>query len=216
MKLVTRKLTVGLAASLFAMSFIATPVLAHNGAHDSNETQTSTQTATTGISDDSQHQETELQSSQSDQDNRKSKPATKLEAAKLKVCKSRESKIKDKMAKIVTRGQKQIDLFSSIATKTEKFYAEKGNALSNYDALVSDVNAKKTSAQAALDNLKSLSVSFKCDGTDPKGAASSFKEALKTEIAALKAYKTSVKNLIVGVKSVQPDDDSTESSTGNN
>ena len=63
------------------------------------------------------------------------------------------------------------------------------------------------------DSVKADSVTFKCDGTDPKGAVSSFKDALKSEIAALQAYRTSVKNLIVGVKSVQGNTTSTDSKT---
>ena len=75
--------------------------------------------------------------------------------------------------------------------------------LSNYEELVATADDKKTVAQAAVDKVKATSVTFKCDGTDPKGAAQSFKDSLKAEIAALKEYKTAVKNLIVGVKSVQ-------------
>jgi len=58
--------------------------------------------------------------------------------------------------------------------------------------------------------VKSTTVEFKCDGDNPKGVASTFKDLHKAEIAALKAYKAAVKNLIVGVKSVQP---TTETST---
>src|SRR6185369_3265620 len=105
--------------------------------------------------------------------------------------------------RIATRGQKQLDLFSTIAERTETFYTNKGKTLSNYDALVADVNAKKAAAQTTVDATKTAVTVFKCDGTDPKGAAASFKDALKNEIDALKAYKTAVKNLIVGVKSVQ-------------
>jgi hypothetical protein len=132
-----------------------------------------------------------------------SQGATKLADAKLKACQRRQATINNIMSRIADRGQKQLDLFSSIADKTETFYTDKGKTLSNYDALVADVAAKKTAAQAVVDTIKSDSVTFKCDGTDPKGAAASFKDALKSEITALKNYKTSVKNLIVGVKSVQ-------------
>lgn len=137
---------------------------------------------------------------------------TRLADAKLKACQNRETAINNILSRIADRGQKQLDLFSTIATRTETFYTNKGKTLSNYDALVADVNAKKAVAQTAVNTVKSNSVSFKCDGTDPKGAAASFKDSLKSEIAALKDYKTAVKNLIVGVKSVQ----GTASSTGNN
>lgn len=139
--------------------------------------------------------------------------ATKLADAKLKACQNREKAINNIMGRISDRGQKQLDLFSSIATKTETFYTDKGKTLSNYDALVADVTAKKAAAQTEVDAVKAGSVTFACDGTDPKGAVASFKETLKGEIEALKAYKTAVKNLIVGVKSVQGTTSSTENKT---
>lgn len=128
---------------------------------------------------------------------------TRLAAAKLKACQNREKAITNIMSRLSERGQKHVDLFSKIAERTETFYTKKGKTLANYDALVADVAAKKAAAQAAVDTVKSTSVEFKCDGTDPKGVVSSFKADLKLEIEALKAYRTSVKNLIVGVKSVQ-------------
>lgn len=144
---------------------------------------------------------------------RRAEAQTRLAEAKLKACQNREKAINNIMSRITTRGQKQVDLFSTIADRTETFYTTKGKTLSNYGTLVADVNAKKADAQSAVDTVKANSVSFKCDGTDPKGAATSFKDSLKTEISALKAYKTSVKNLIVGVKSVQGATSSTENQT---
>ncbi len=138
---------------------------------------------------------------------------TKLPEVKLKVCQIREKSIDNIMSRIAERGQKQLDLFTTIATRVETFYTTKGKTLSNYDALVADVNAKKAAAQAAVDQVKSDKANFKCDGTDPKGAADSFKNDLKLEISALKDYRTSIKNLIVGVKSVQSTTTSSNSST---
>lgn len=134
----------------------------------------------------------------------------RLDAIKLKVCQKRETHINNTMDRVATRGEKQLDVFNKIATRTETFYTTKGKTLSNYDALVADVNAKKAAAEAAVAAVKSDSVTFKCDGIDPKGSAANFKSSLKTEIAALKAYKTAVKNLIVGVKSVQGTDSKTK------
>lgn len=121
----------------------------------------------------------------------------------LKACQNRQKAIKKIMARIANRGQKQITVFSIIATRTQTFYTSKGKTLSNYDALVADVNAKQTAAQTVVDTIKSDSTSFNCDGSDPKGFVSSFQDSLKSEISSLQEYRTSVKNLIVGVKSVQ-------------
>ena len=151
-------------------------------------------------------------------------PVQKLADAKLKSCQNRQKAITNIMTRMADRGQKQLDLFSTIATRTETFYTTKGKTLSNYDALVADVTAKKAAAQIQVDTLKADSVSFKCDGTDPRSMADSFKTQLKAEISALKEYRTSVKNLIVGVKSVQGSTTSadnkatstTDSTTGGN
>jgi len=128
---------------------------------------------------------------------------THLADAKLKACQNREKVITNIMARLGSHGQKQIELFNKIAERTETFYTDKGKTLANYDALVADVTAKKAAAQAAVDAAKSMVPEFKCDGTDPKGVAASFKDKLKAQNDALKAYKTAVKDLIVGVKSAQ-------------
>jgi hypothetical protein len=132
-----------------------------------------------------------------------SQSATRLAAAQLKICLKHEKVITNILSRVSDRGQKQFTLFTTIATRTENFYNNKGKTLSNYDALLADLGAKRDVAQTAVDNLKATSLNFNCGANDPKGVASSFKDALKNEISALKDYKTSVKNLIVGVKSVQ-------------
>lgn len=201
-----RKLSRLSLTSTFVLAFTAvgTPVLAV-AAPNTHANAQSTQTTTTSTEDST------AQGSQVA--DKKAAAQTKLADAKLKACQNREKAINNIMSRLSDRGQKQLDLFTSIATKTETFYAEKGKALSDYDALLSDVTTKQDAAQTAVDVVKANSVTFKCDGTDPKGAVASFKESLKSEIAALKGYKTSVKNLIVGVKSVQGTTTSTDSKT---
>jgi hypothetical protein len=146
-------------------------------------------------------------------DTAKAKHEARLTAVKLRVCENRQKTITNIMSRIADRGQKQLDLFTTIATRTETFYLGKGKTLSNYDALVTAANDKKAAAQTTVDTIKADSTTFSCDGTDPKGAVSSFKTALKSEIQALKDYKTAVKDLIVGVKSVQSTTANTTSTT---
>jgi hypothetical protein len=134
----------------------------------------------------------------------------RLTAVKLKVCEKRSKNITNIMSRISDRGQKQLDLFTAIATKTEAFYVSKGNTLTNYQALVDAVNAKQTAAKTTVDTIKADSANFSCSGSDSQGSIATFKTALKSEIQALKDYKTAVKNLIVGVKSVQSDNTAAE------
>jgi len=144
----------------------------------------------------------------------------KLTAVKLGICQKRETEITNIMSRMGDRGQKQLDLFAGIATKAENFYTEKGKTLSNYGALVADVNTKKASAQLAVNAVKAATPTFKCDGDNPKATATNFKSIVKIQIDTLNAYKQSVKNLIVGIKSVQSttvtasSTDSTKTTTG--
>lgn len=127
---------------------------------------------------------------------------SRLTDAKLKACQKRETAINNVMKRSIDRDTKIIAVFDKIATRTEAFYVSKGKTLSNYDALVADVATTKTSAEAGLTASQSDST-FSCDSANPKASIMAFKDSIKAEIDALNAYKKAVKNLIVGVKSVQ-------------
>jgi hypothetical protein len=105
------------------------------------------------------------------------------------------------MSRSVQRAANQIDLFSTIATRTEDFYTNQGKTLANYDELVSAANTARSQAQTDLQSLKTTT--FSCSDTNPRGEANTFKTALQTVRQDLQRYRTAVKNLIVGVKSVQ-------------
>lgn len=197
----TGLLTTGFVAlTLTGMPVLALSSHARADAHAAEAT-------TVDTSDDTTTNPTESSNSH------KAAAADKQAAAKLRVCQNRQKAVTNIMARIADRGQKQVNLFTTIADRTEKFYTDKGKTLSNYDALVTDVNTKKAAAQTEVDTLKSASTTFTCDGSDPKGMAASFQTDLKAEIAALKDYKTAVKNLIVGVKSVQSTTSNTSTTT---
>ncbi|HEY5805943.1 MAG TPA: hypothetical protein VIS56_00975 [Candidatus Saccharimonadales bacterium] len=126
----------------------------------------------------------------------------RLEENRLKVCEQRKSKITAIMSRGVVRAEKQLELFSTIASRVKTFYAEKGRTLANYDELVVAVDAARADAEANLEVLKGLEP-FDCSAEDPKGNAELFKLALKSINQDLKDYRTAVKDLIVGVKSAQ-------------
>lgn len=127
----------------------------------------------------------------------------RLEAARLNLCTNRQKEITSIMTRSITRAQNQTTLFSSIAERVKAFYIKKGKTLATYDSLVAAVTAAKTQAAADLATVKADT--FSCDSNDPKAQAAAFKADLKTLTQAIKDYRTAVKNLIVGVKSVQGD-----------
>jgi multidrug efflux pump subunit AcrA (membrane-fusion protein) len=125
----------------------------------------------------------------------------KLSASQLEICKGREANINNRIARIADRSTKHLELFSKISERAQAFYVSKGISLANYDELVADVQAKKTAAETAVTSINNTTTDFDCTGENPKLTIEEFKSSLKTSIDILKEYRTSVKNLIVGIKS---------------
>lgn len=200
-KTLSRSLAAGTALVL-VLGFAPISVFAHGNSHD--ETAVTTTSIQEGEQDDENQTadpdlKTRLQElRQSRQENRQHR----LEANKLRVCENRKARIAAIMTRSVNRAEKQIELFSTIAERVKAFYAKKGRTVASYDTMVAAVDAAKAKAQADLETLKTVD-SFDCSADDPKGDAEAFKLALKTINQDLKDYRTSVKNLIVAVKSAQ-------------
>lgn len=185
--------------SVLALSLSSVPAFAMTSTSESNSTSTVTNSDGSSTATIDSHTATNSTSGH------KATKEAKQDAAKLKACQKRATAGNKKLQQAAVRGQKQINTISNVAVRDQSTYARRGKTLSNYDSLVSDVTAKKAAAQAAVMIVKNDQVSSNCDGTDTKDKdpASSFKSDLKAETTALKDYKTAVKNLTVGIKSVQ-------------
>lgn len=132
----------------------------------------------------------------------------RLDSLSLKICEKRQGAIKKSMTNVVDARQKQIDHIAEISSRVQAFYTKQGHVLANYDTLVAAVADKKAAAQAALDATKS-DAPFSCDSDGPKAQLQAFRNKRTTMIDAIKAYRQAVKDLIRGVKSVQPDKEAT-------
>ena len=117
-------------------------------------------------------------------------------------CEQRKPKIDTLMTRVVDNRENKVAKLSSIVEKVKAFYVKQGHTLANYDALVSDVNAKKTAAESAANAVKS-GASFSCDGEKPAEGVQAFKQKRQSAISAVQAYRQSIKALIEGVRSVQ-------------
>jgi hypothetical protein len=126
----------------------------------------------------------------------------RLAAAKLKVCETRKNKITAIINRSVVRTERQLKLFTTIAKRVQKFYTEKNLTVANYDELVAAVDAAKAKTEADLSTFKNLD-GFDCSSDDPKGELEEFKMAIESMRQSLKDYRTSVRSLIVGVKTAQ-------------
>jgi hypothetical protein len=188
-KKIVRSIVVGLA---LVIVLSVTPALVF--AQEESEGEATT-TASTSLQSKLEARKAELQQ----------KRTERLEAAKLKVCQVRQKNIQAIMARAVVRAENQVKVFSSISSRVQAFYAKKGKTLPNYDQLVAAVDDAKATLQADIAGLKAQT-GFSCDEEAPKIGVELFKTALQQVNEDLKAYRTAIKNLIVGVKSVQGDE----------
>lgn len=150
--------------------------------------------------------EAEREKSRQNQQDRIEDRKQRLSDAKQKVCEARKERITRGIERVANRGEKHLKVFATITDRVTAFYENKGKTLSNYDALVADVAAKKTAAEAAVRATAAYENTFDCSGDDPKGMLKSFRTTVAAQREAMKKFRTSIKNLIVGVKSVQAEE----------
>lgn len=144
----------------------------------------------------------------------------KLAAAKLNVCQKMEAAIQNRSTQMATRSANMEKVFDSIAARVEAYYTNtvlpKGQTVKNYDALVAAIATKKADVATEVTSAQTDSANFSCSTADPKGQMTVFREDMQAVITALKDYRTSIKNLIVAVRSVTGTENSaTSSSKGN-
>lgn len=130
----------------------------------------------------------------------------RLTEAKLRACQAREDSIKKRMEQLVKLATTMQEKFSAIEGRVETYYTAKvipsGKTVASYDSLVADIQTKKGLVQTALVQAQTDGASFSCDGSDPKGHLTQFRTDMRAVKDALKNFRTSIKNLIVAVRSV--------------
>lgn len=138
--------------------------------------------------------------------------ATKSGAARA--CVARETGVKTRMTQLTQLVTTMETTFDRIAAKVQTYYTDtvlpSGRSVTNYAALVSDIAAKKVLVQNGVDKAKADISSYSCTSGDPKTAMNQFRVNMQSVKTALKNYRTSVRNLIVAVRTVSKDIEETE------
>lgn len=140
------------------------------------------------------------------QEQRKQRAQNRLTQAKLKACQAKENAIKKRAEHLGKLAANMQDKFDAIAKRVEEYYTTKvvpsGKTVKNYGGLVADIQTKKETVQIALTEAQNNALGFACDSNNPKGQLAQFKDDTLAVKTALKDYRTSIKNLIVAVRSV--------------
>lgn len=137
----------------------------------------------------------------------KNKALTRLTDAKLKACQAKEDSLTKRSTQLKNLATNMQEKFDKTAEKIKEYYTSKvlpsGKTVSNYDSLVADIQSKKEAVKTAVDKSIIDINGFTCDGEDPKGQMTLFRDDMKSVKSALQDYRTSIKNLIVAVRSAK-------------
>ncbi len=132
-----------------------------------------------------------------------------LTELKLRSCEARQDAIKTRMNSLIRLVTNMEEKFDAIAQRVKDFYTSSGKTIPNYDALVADIQAKKDVVSTDLAKAQADVDAFSCTGDDPKGILTTFRLDMQKVKSDLKAFRTSIKNLIVAVRGLAPTPEAT-------
>ena len=128
----------------------------------------------------------------------KAERTEKLADRRLQACEKRQDRVNAIFDRATERNTKQLAVFQKIEERVKAFYATKNLNTEGYDAAVQNADDKEAAAVAAIE--ASETVTFDCTATDAAKPGSVIKEAMTARHAALKDYRTAIKDLILVVK----------------
>jgi hypothetical protein len=135
--------------------------------------------------------------------NQSTQTLNSVNSSKFAICNAHLQTAKNTMSRITDRGQKQLDLFTAISNRTQAFYNLSGKNLGSYSKLVYQAYAKRSAAVLSINALNSDNAQFSCGNSNPKLSIGQFQTDVNSQVKAMQTYRTAVKNLVEGVRSVQ-------------
>jgi hypothetical protein len=203
-------------ASLCALLVLAaSPVMAHEGSSGSDGSDDSTSSSeqqSSDISDDSNSTEIENEAEvhhkadlfRKDGEHklelrRDAKDHTKSKEERVKTCEHIQKAVNNKLKAFNNHADKYLTRLNTLFTKVQDYQTANNLSVANYDALVATATQKQTDATLAVDALKSLGTTIDCTSSDPASMLASVKSGATDARDALKAYRSSLKDIFVAL-----------------
>jgi len=137
----------------------------------------------------------------------KERVQNRLTEVKLKVCQNKEQAITSRINRLSNLSINMEENFASHSARVQDYYTQKvlpsGKSVANYAALVADISTKKSTVDSAMSQARTRVFGFSCTGDDPKGQLNQYRLEMQNVKQALQQYRTSVKNLLVAVRSAK-------------
>lgn len=134
----------------------------------------------------------------SDSEEPKRVTSGKLDATKLRVCESKQARIRQLIEDTKYLGQGQLNLFDNIHNKIMRFAED--NKITVDQARLENLDEVKASAQEAVRVTNQSAINFDCNDQNPKDIANQFRITVQAQIQELKTYRTAIKELASSIK----------------
>lgn len=192
-----------LTAAFVAVASSATlggAVFAHGGGHHHPANAVVNDTSTETTLTDTQKQRVEERKAEIKQrvEAKRAEASAKLADKRLEACEKRQAKVNSIFTKATERNEKHLAVFQKIEERVKAFYVDRGLSADGYETAVANADEKEAAAVAAIE--ASNEVTFDCASADATKPGAAIKEAMQARHAALKDYRTAVKDLILVVK----------------
>lgn len=130
----------------------------------------------------------------------KNRVKEKTAEQRQKACEARKSSIETRLAGKVERAKSHKAKFDAIFLRVKTYHDENGLNTPDYATLVAAVDAAHADVEAQIAALEALEVNIDCANSTVTDSLAAFREAVISTKTSLKAYKTSIKNLITAVR----------------
>ncbi len=142
-----------------------------------------------------------------------------LEGEKLQACQKRQEAIKNRQQSLLRLAAGHLKRMDGWVDRLKVFYEEKmlpkGVKVENYDELLARIGEARSNVVDSLDKASGLAGDFNCEGDDPKGLYTQFREAMQEVKSNLQEYRKAVKDLLVAIRKVAGEVKSSPEPTAN-
>lgn len=123
-----------------------------------------------------------------------------------KGCQNREQSIQKRSNQLVRMATNMLEIFERIAQRVRTYYltvvVPSGQSLDEYSELLANIDLAKAAVENSLEEAATTASTFDCGSNDPKLQLQNFRQDMRGVKEALKIYRTAIKDLIVGVRSI--------------
>jgi hypothetical protein len=211
------KLNIGLVVASVSTLFVLAVVPAYAVSNDlADASDTTTATSTDDVSQGSIHSKAAMfrQMGKEKMQQARENHSTLKAAQRQKVCEHIQNAVNHKLSAFNNHASTYLTRLNNVFTKLQAYQTTNNLPVSNYNDLVTAATTAQTNATVAVDALNSLGSTLDCTSTDPGAMLSSVKEGATSARDSLKAYRTSLKDIVVALAHAQSNNsDSTDTTT---